>query len=120
MATSMNLEEIALKMDAAFHYPGEALLEYWLPGVDRWIDKILYAILSVEEIATEGNIKPQREQMAVDILQAFWNAIPMPFFIRQWMAPLFEPIVRGLIRQAVAWLNDAIGHNWPKVTELEV
>lgn len=118
MTEKIDITDIERRINETISYPGERLLEYWLPGLDTWIDKILYMVLSVEEIAVDKKLRAEREQIVIDLVWETWGMLPIPSFIRKWIDPILDGIMRRLIRQVVEWLNDALGHSWPKASEL--
>lgn len=104
-----HLEGFALLLqqaDEQINYPFEDIIEGFLPGVDSVTDYICVGVVLIEDVYKGLGVGPLKKERLMIGLRAMWTGLPIPFFLRPFVDPMFEIGMSALIDLVVSWLND--------------
>jgi len=98
------LEQLLAQADEQINYPFEDILEQYVPFLDHITDYVCLSVVMVEDMVS-GGLGPDKKALVTAELKKLWTALPIPFFLRPFLDPLFEVAVSVMIDGAVALLN---------------
>jgi len=102
-----SMAELVERMDKELHYPGETLLEQYVPGLDRVADYVVTAVFIVEKQFIKhgpGQGEAKKEEV-LTLMYWLWDLAPMPEIIRRFGNPIIHAALPVLVDKVVEWLN---------------
>lgn len=102
----MRMKELVERVDAHIQYPGERIIERYVPAVDRIIDYVITGIFVMEDLFDgESGHGEEKKENLMTVLLWIWDITPMPGPVRVFLRPLLEVTLPWLIDEVVEFLN---------------
>ena len=109
--TPITLEQLLAQADEQINYPFEDILEKYVPFADHITDYVCLSVVMVEDMLS-GELGPEKKALVTAELKKLWLGVPIPFFLRPFVDPLFEVAVSVMIDGAVKLLNTLFPKGW--------
>lgn len=107
----MTLDKLLALADEQINYPFEEILEKYVPFADHITDYVCLSVVMVEDMLS-GGLSTEKKALVTAELKKLWAGVPIPFFLRPFVDPLFEVAVSVIIDGAVKLLNTLFPKGW--------
>ena len=105
------LEQLLAQADEQINYPFEEILEKYVPFADHITDYVCLSVIMIEDMVS-GKLGAEKKKLVTAELMKLWAGVPIPFFLRPFLDPLFEVAVSVMIDGAVTLLNKLFPKGW--------
>jgi len=107
----MDMRQLLDEADEIYRYPGELVIEKFIPGADALTDRVCLGVLIAEQAASEGTIGLDKENAVIGLVVSTAQML-IPDWAEAFVLDALRGIVRTIVRKVVKFLNDKYGHDW--------